>query len=360
VKPRSVSSYAREIRPALPAHAFDPVPTRLAWLALHVAIIVAGTLALARGWGGWWAAPPLALVIGHSFAGCAFVGHEALHGAVVRSVFWRSVVGWIAFLPFTLSPRLWIAWHNKTHHAHTMSPVPNQDPDAYPTLATYRSVRLTRVADYFSFGANRPLGVVTLAIGFTGQLYQMLLRWSRGPGGMSPAERRWAIVETLAGVAVWATVGWLLGPARFVFAFAIPLMIGNAIVIGYILTNHSLSPLTDVNDPLLNSLTVTVPRWVARLHLNFGLHVEHHIFPSMSSAHAPLVRAELQKRWPDRYQSLPWTTALARLARTPRVYATHTQLHDPRTGAEAPTILPRSEPPLVEEQEAEPRLQYVV
>jgi fatty acid desaturase len=252
------------------------------------------------------------------------------------------VVGWICFLPFTLSPRLWVAWHNKTHHGHTMSPVPGEDPDAYPLLSTYRTVPLTRVADHFSFGANRPLGVVTLALGFTGQLMQMLLRWSRGPGGMARAERRWAMLETLAGVAVWATVAWLLGPARFLFAFVIPLMIGNAIVIGYILTNHSLSPLTEVNDPLLNSLTVTVPRWVATLHLNFGLHVEHHLFPSMSSAYAPLVRAELQRRWPDRYQSLPLMTALRLLARTPRVYGTYTQLHDPLTGAEATTILPRS------------------
>jgi fatty acid desaturase len=344
VKPRSVSSYVREVRPSLPSHAFDPVPSRLLWLTLNVAIIAAGTVALARGWGGWWAALPLALVIGHSFAGAAFVGHEALHGAVVRSVFWRSVVGWISFLPFTLSPRLWVAWHNKTHHAHTMSPAPGRDPDAYPTLATYRRERLTRVADYFSFAAERPLGVVTLALGFTGQMAQMLLRWSRRPEGMAPVERRWAMLETLAGVAVWATVGWLLGPAKFVFAFVIPLLIGNAIVIGYILTNHSLSPLTEVNDPLLNSLTVTAPGWVQRLHLNFGLHVEHHLFPSMSSAYAPLVRAELQKRWPERYQSLPVLTALALLARTPRVYSSATQLHDPRTGLEASTILPRSAP----------------
>ena len=35
-------------------------------------------------------------------------------------------------------------------------------------------------------------------------------------------------------------------------------------------------------------------------------------------------------------------TALVRLANTPRVYATETRLHDPRTGAEAITILPRT------------------
>ena len=84
-----------------------------------------------------------------------------------------------------------------------------------------------------------------------------------------------------------------------------------------------------------------MPRVFEKLHLNFGLHVEHHLFPSMSSHYAPLVRAELQRRWPERYQSLPLFTALARLHATPRVYASDTRLHDPRTGAEASTLLPR-------------------
>ena len=150
---------------------------------------------------------------------------------------------------------------------------------------------------------------------------------------------------------------WLLGPLRFVFAFVIPLVIGNAIVMSYILTNHSLSPLTAINDPLVNSLSVTAPRLVETLHLNFGLHVEHHLFPSMSSRFAPLVRAELQRRWPERYQSLPLLTALGRLLATPRVYASETRLQDPRTGAEAPTLLPRpAGAPTVEAPAAEPDL----
>jgi fatty acid desaturase len=337
---RAASTYAREVRDALPPHAFNPVPSRLAWLTLHVILAAAGIYAIAHGIGGWWAAPLWSLLIGHSFAGAAFVGHETLHGCVVRHRGFRYVVGWICFLPFTLAPRLWIAWHNKTHHGNTMSEI--NDPDAYPTLAAYHKSRVTRVADFFSFGAGRLQGLMTLALGFTGQSSQMLLRWARDPDKMDPRDRRMAIFETLLGLAVWAAVAWAVGPLRFVFAFVIPLFIANAVVIGYILTNHSLSPLTDVNDPLVNSLTVTVPGFIQRMHLNFGLHVEHHLFPSMSSAYAPLVRAELQARWPERYQSLPLATALWRLFRTPRVYATQTRLHDPRTGLEATTLLPRT------------------
>jgi fatty acid desaturase len=313
--------------------------SRLAWLALHVALIAVGIVAVARGWGGWAAAPLWSILIGHSFAGCAFVGHETMHGAVVRSRGLRQLVGWLSFAPFTLSPRLWVAWHNRTHHGHTMED--GVDPDAYPTLDTYRRRRATRIADWLSFGRDRPLGVLmTLAIGFTGQSTQMLWRWSRTAGTMDRRQRRLAIAETLAGIALWALVAWQLGAARFAFAYVLPLFVGNAVVMAYILTNHSLSPMTSVNDPLLNTLTVTTPRWLSWLHLDFGLHVEHHLFPSLSSAWAPRVRAELQSRWPGRYQSLPLWRALARLMSTPRVYSSPTRLVDPISGIEAATLAP--------------------
>ena len=44
------------------------------------------------------------------------------------------------------------------------------------------------------------------------------------------------------------------------FAFVLPLLFANGLVMAFILTNHGLSPLTDVNDPLVNSLSVTAPR----------------------------------------------------------------------------------------------------
>ena len=124
---KPLSFYAKAIRPQLSKDAFDAVPSRLAWLALHWTIIVAGTLALIRGLGGLWAAPLWSLLIGHSFAGSAFVGHETMHGAVVRNKIVRHLVGWLCFLPLLLSPRLWVAWHNKVHHGNTM--IDGVDPD---------------------------------------------------------------------------------------------------------------------------------------------------------------------------------------------------------------------------------------
>jgi fatty acid desaturase len=166
--------------------------------------------------------------------------------------------------------------------------------------------------------------------------------WGNGRAYLG-RERTLAIVERVAMAALWTALGLLIGGGAFVFAFVIPLLIGNAIVMGYILTNHSLSPLTDVNDPLLNSLSVTAPRLVEILHLDFGLHVEHHLFPAMSSKYAPLVRNELLARWPERYQSMPLFQALWLLMRTPRIYLDAVTLVEPRDGRSFSTLIPAPE-----------------
>ncbi len=338
VDSKPVSFYAQALKAELPANAFAPVPSRLAWLALHVAVIVAGTIVVAHGWGGWPVALACALAIGHSFAGCAFVGHETLHGAVVRDKTWRYVVGWICFLPFNVAPRLWVAWHNRVHHGNTM--IDGIDPDSFPTLATYRTNKLSRIADALGFGYRRWAGPVTLLLGFTGQSQQVLWRLARPLAYLPKREHTMAVLETLLGFAVWATVGVLVGGHAFLFVFVIPLCLGNLIVTSYILTNHSLSPLGHVNDPLVNSLSVTVPRVVDMLHLNFGFHVEHHLFPAMSSKHGPAVRDLLIKHWPERYQSMSLVRALYTLATTARVYRDATTLVDPPTGRTWPTLLP--------------------
>jgi len=127
----------------------------------------------------------------------------------------------------------------------------------------------------------------------------------------------------------------------FVFVYLLPLVVANGVVMTFIMTNHSLNPLTPVNDPLVNSLSVTLPRALEWLTLDFGYHVEHHLFPSMSTRHGRRVREVLEARFPGRYQSLPLTVAVRRLFDTPRVYRDDLTLVDPPSGRTWPTLLPR-------------------
>jgi fatty acid desaturase len=331
------AAYVREVRPELPAEAFAPATSRLALIPVHLAVIAFATIVIASGWLPWPFVPLLSLVIGVSFAVLTFVAHEAMHGGIVRGRIARHIVSWIGFLPFTLSPRLWAAWHDRVHHANANLA---DDPDGYPTLDRYRESRTIQFfINAFSLGGRRWRGGLSLILGFTVQsAHQLLL--SRQRGFLKPRGFRLAILETLAGVAVWATVAILVGFLPFLFVYVLPLLVANVIVMAFILTNHSLSPKVEINDPLVSGLSVTAPRWIEWMTLRFGYHVEHHLFPAMSSRHAKTVRDVLHRRWPRRYQSMPLGAALSRLHRTARVYKDAFTLVDPRTGREYPTLMP--------------------
>ncbi len=275
-----------------------------------------------------------------SFGGLTFLGHETLHGAVVHQRLVRRLVGFLGFLPFVISPRLWIAWHNQVHHGNTNRP--GADPDAYPTLDEYDQSRSVRIAtDYGAPGRRRLRGALSLLIGFTVQSTHMLFVAGKRHY-LSRREHVWAVTETLLGVSLWASLAWLIGPLPFLFAFGLPLVVANAIVMAFILTNHSLSPLTDENDVLANSLSVTTPRLVEWVTLGFGFHVEHHLFAAMSARHAPVVREALRARFPEQYQSMPLPLALLALHQSARVYKDATTLIDPRSGLEWPALAPNA------------------
>ena len=336
---RPISTYARELKPLLSPGMFAPARSRLLWAPVHVAVVAVAISAMARGWVSGWLWPLVSLVIGMSFAGITFLAHETLHGAVVRNKRLRHAVGWLGFLPFLISPRLWVAWHNKVHHGHANDP--RTDPDANPTLLQYEASRQVQiVTNHFTPGRESLTGVLGILVGLSGQSAGVLL--SAGKlGYLSRRQHRLAILETALSVAFWLVVLALVGPLVFVFAFLIPLVVANSIVMAFIFTNHGLSPVTHTNDPLANSLSVTTPRLVDWLTLGFGFHVEHHLFPAMSSRQAPELRAHLLTLWPERYQSMPLWRALLTMHRTGRVYHDDVTLGDPRTGRMWSALVPR-------------------
>ena len=333
----SQATYVHALRARLPAAAFQPARSRALLVPVYAAIATLAIIAVGRGWVPWFVMPVASLVIGATFTFLTFLAHEAMHGGIVRGKS-RFLIGWIGFLPFTLSPYLWSIWHDRIHHSTANLA---GDPDAYPTLEKYRGSRAIRiVTDAFSLGGRRWRGGLSLILGFTVQSAAQLIG-ARGHG-LTKAQHRRAIGETLAGVAVWATVAWLVGFVPFLFIYVIPLVVANVIVMGFILTNHSLSPRIEINDPLVGGLSVTTNRVVDWLTLRFGFHVEHHLFPAMSSRHAVTVREHVRALWPERYQSMSLREALGRLHRTARVYKDATTLVDPRTGAEFATLMPRA------------------
>lgn len=340
---RTIATYAKAIRPTLPDHIFQPATSRILWLPFHIGVIstLAWTMVSGRLPAPLW--PVASIVIGICLSGLVFLGHETMHGAVVRGRTLIKAVGFIALAPFTLSPTLWTAWHNRVHHNHCGKA--GVDPDMYPTMIEYETQRASRImADHFGLGRRRLISILSLAFGFTGQSQQML--WGAQKHNiLSPGLHRRAIVEFLLAVAMWTTIAFVVGMVPFLFIYALPFVVANTIVMSFIMTNHNLSPLTDINDPLVNSLSVTLPRPLEFLTLDFGYHVEHHLFPTVSGRHGKIVRDAILAKFPERYQSMPLTTALAKLYATARVYKDPVTLTDPQSGETWPALVPRDSAP---------------
>ncbi|WP_246939487.1 fatty acid desaturase family protein [Bacillus pinisoli] len=323
----SFAWYAARISPHLPKKVFKPVRARLWGGLAYLLLTVAGFVTI-----GAFNLNPLiylaiAFVLGASFAAMGFLGHEILHGTVVRTAWLRDLLGAIAFWPLTTGPKLWRKWHNLTHHVHTQHE--ENDPDAWPTFEKLAKSKFLRWVYKLPHSFRALASFVSLSVQFTLHSSRMLHLYMKE---FNPKKRPAVWLEAILPWASWIGLLFWFGPVKWFFAFLLPLLIANFIVMMYISTNHRLNPITEINDPLANSLTVTVPKWVDVLHFNFSYHTEHHLFPGMSSKYYPLVKEQIKRMWPERYHEMPLTQALKALWKTPRLYYNGEELVDPHKG----------------------------
>ena len=325
----SVQRYAREVREHLPAEVFRPAPSRLVWLPVHLAVIVAAAAVVLLAEPPWWGALACALVAGHSWGCLGFLAHETMHHAVTRNRTVEKLVGYAGFGIYGLSPTLWVAWHNQAHHGNTGKPV--ADPDGFGTLRFWEKSRIVRALETFAPGSGHKRSALFLFMWFSVHSLLVLVFHSERNGYYARVSRRTVYAESAAMLAFWLAVFALVGPWCVLCVWVVPVLVANAMVMSYIATNHFLNPLTETNDPLANTLSVTAPRWLERLHLQFGYHVEHHLFPTVSGRHAPAVREVVRRLYGERYLTMPHARALRLLYARPKIHDGHDALIDPRT-----------------------------
>jgi len=315
------------IRRALPSDVFTPRPLRALLVPVWAAVAVACAATIVLAGLPWWADLGLALLTGQAFAAMGFAAHEILHGSTVKSRRLQDVLGWVGFLPHFTSPTLWREWHNRRHHAHANKG--HADPDHFGHVSRYRKGGPLRRYRKLLPGSGHLLSAFFHTYWFTFHTFVNLLALSRRYRGMN---RRAAFIETGVAVAFWvAVIGvstWLAG-WEVVLVTLVPMMLSNALVMGYISTNHMMRPELDQDEPVDNSMSLDVPWAVDVLHGWFSHHVEHHLFPAMSPSQAPRVRAWLRREVPERYVSPAWYKALWWLYRTPRPHDGPDVLVDP-------------------------------
>ncbi|MGP4082983.1 fatty acid desaturase family protein [Pseudalkalibacillus sp. R45] len=319
--------YAARIAPHMPKKAFKPVPSRLLGGLVYLLISIASFVTIIFFETNIWLNLLISLILGASFAGMGFLGHEILHGTVVRKPWLRDFLGAVAFWPLTTGPKLWRKWHNLTHHVHTQDE--EKDPDAWPSMKKFSKNKFMRWMYRIPFSIRAIASFAALAVTFTLHSLKMFTVYIKE---FNPKKQPSVWLEAILPWATWIGLLMWIGFEKWFFAFLLPLLIANFIVMAYISTNHRLNPLVPVNDPLANSLTVVTPKWVDVLHFNFSYHTEHHLFPGMSPKYYPMVKAHIKKMWPDRYHEMPFGQALLALFKTPRVYYNDKELIDPHKG----------------------------
>lgn len=330
----SQAEYAKTLRPFLPAKAFEKDPSKILILLLNIAILIFGW-AIASSLNNWplyllWLYLPIAVVMGNSVIVLLFTSHNIMHGSVINN---NRLIHFLSLLGLTMlwmPPTMWKAVHNQEHHSKTNSLA---DPDRnylYQQPKTWGKW----IQNLFvpSFAVNPIFLTVGMATAWGVHTFRNLtsvLLFNQEPADYVPAafsrssKKRIAILGELLvmlSLHFWIIASLQFSPVKLALGYFLPIGIGYAGLIFYIYTNHMLCRMTTINDPLINSISLRVPKILDKLHLNFSYHTEHHIFPGINSDYYPLVQELIQVHYPGRMNLLDARDAWNLLMETPRHY----------------------------------------
>jgi fatty acid desaturase len=333
------ADYAKKLRPLLPKAAFQANPDRIAlvWINLTILLLGWGIASTLDQWTGYygWLYLPFAVLMGNSVIILLFSIHDIMHSPLIKNPHLLQMTSLLALAPLWTPPTLWRVVHNRVHHNHTNSLT---DPDRnylYHQPNSWGKWVQNLIVP--SSEVNRGLMVIGMMFAWGIHTFRNLtsILFFRSktplhvqtPIATTVKEQRAIAFELLTIAALhFAVLCYLQFDWRkLLLAYFLPIGLGYAGVIFYIYTNHMLCQMTDVNDPLVNSVSIRVPKFLDLLHLNFSYHTEHHIFPGLNSDYYPVVQQLLQTHYPDqKHYLLSAQEAWRLMLQTPRHYQDQT------------------------------------
>ena len=325
--------YVKVLRPLLPPQAFAPNFSKLIILGINVLILLLGW-AIARQLNLWsfywlWLYLPLTLIMGNSVVVLLFACHDMMHGSVIKNPRLADFVALIGLSLLWMPPTLWKAVHNHKHHTQTNS---LQDPDrsylAQQNNTWGKWIQNLVIPSAEVNGLFLAFGMLTAWGTHTFRHLTSILLFNRNDVDYVPAavvvsstKRRLIATETVWIAAIHLSILlYIHNPIGILLGYLLPISIGYAGVMFYVYTNHFLCPMTEVNDPLLNSVSLRMPKIFDTLHFNFSYHTEHHLFPGLNSDYYPEIQALLQTHYSAQFNLIPAGKAWQLLLETPRHY----------------------------------------
>jgi len=163
-----------------------------------------------------------------------------------------------------IGPYLWRRWHNSDHHNNTQ--VEGVDPDHLFTIEDYKQNPVLRWLYRISPLLRNIIIFSSFGYRMTQQMIRMVITYLRSKKSTN-GQRVLIVAQLVVPLVFWIGGSLALGTQVLFWGYFIPVLIGNAVVISYIATNHFLNPLADDRDVLATSLSVTLPRplrWLDR------------------------------------------------------------------------------------------------
>lgn len=336
------AEYVKKLRPLMPAQAFSPTRHTLFILLINLAILISG-IGIADyldQWDSlyWIGFLPISIIMGNSVVVVLFSTHDLLHSKSIKNPRLRHILSFFGLAMLWMPPTLWKSVHNQEHHNKTNS---INDPDRN-YLATQPNTWGKWIQHQFV--PSQDVNPVLLIIGMAHAWGIHVLRnltsvvfFNDGLANYPPAafqvtqrKRRAIAIEWLLLMGLHASIIAYLdfSPIKLLLGYFLPIWIGHSGVMFYVYTNHMMCQMTEVNDPLVNSVSLKVFKIFDLLHFNFSYHTEHHIFPNMNPDYYPLLQELLQQEYPDRLNLLDATEAWSILMKTPRHYQDDTTFVD--------------------------------
>ncbi|GAX37807.1 fatty acid desaturase family protein [Nodularia sp. NIES-3585] len=335
-------TYARALRSLLPPEAFAPDASKLIILVINLAILILGWMIAAHldSWSIYllWLYLPLTIIMGNSVIALLFSSHDLMHGSVIRN---SKLAYFFSFLGLTMlwmPPTLWKSVHNRVHHHQTNG---LGDPDR--NYLEKQSKTWGKWIHHL-FVPSPEVNPLWLIVGMTSawgvhnfrNLTSVLFFNSKSVDYVPAAftvnakDRRAIAAEiVLMSIIHLSILAYLeFNPLKLILGYFLPVAIGNAGLMFYIYTNHLLCPMTDVNDPLVNSTSLRVYKFFDLLHFNFSHHTEHHIFPGMNSDYYVMVRELLKTDYAEKFNLLDAQEAWRLLMQSYRHYKDENSLTD--------------------------------
>jgi fatty acid desaturase len=258
-----------------------------------------------------------------------------MHGSILKKRSKASyLLGFLGFSLWWMPLKQWQYVHNKIHHTYTNG---LKDPDRnylYQQPKTWGKWLQNLFVP--SSESNMFWVILGLGIVWGGHDFRNLSSVLLFPDGnanyvpaaftVKPKERIQIALELLGIIGIHLSILMYLQfqLTPILLGYFLPIAIGHAIIVLYVYMQHIICPMTEVNDPLVNSISLKLPNLINKLHFNFSYHTEHHIFPNMNSDYYPLVQNFLQEYYPDRMNIITVKEAWQLLLKTPRHYLDET------------------------------------